>query len=223
MSTTLEPHIDRPVAFYPDEVAQGGVSLGSAVTGALVTGAAAVAIALLARGAANYAGFRPLTFPVGGLRAPGLLNAFGVGAGLLLATLWGGYTAGRMARGKGWLNGALVVLAGAALLGIGALIAALAGSGPGFGVRLHMPAGYPRISLLIDRPLAELIVVLIALIGCTVGGGLGRRFHLRLERAALRRRQEAKEARDAFRDLREAPTEPMQASGAAPFDPGIPA
>lgn len=244
----MSTRLDRPVPNYPDEAAHGGVSLGSVVTGALVTGAAIVVFTLLARAVASYVGYRPLRLPLGGTQRAGLLAAIGVGAGLFVAFLWGGYTAGRMARGIGWLNGLLVVVVAAVIAGVGILMAAMLRPGPGLDLNLRLPHGYPAVHFLLPRSIDGLVALGLALVGAMLGGVLGRRFHLRLERAALKRRQEAQEARDAFRDLREVPAEPIDTPGMTPgltassprglptgpmagfdrgattaFDPGIPA
>src|SRR5712672_1181997 len=101
---------DAPLTDGP-LVVRGGTSLGGAVTGALVVYAAGLLFVLATRAVASYAGYRPYLLPVGGTHRAGLTAAAGIGAGLLLAFAWGGYTAGRMGRGRGWLNGLLAALA----------------------------------------------------------------------------------------------------------------
>src|SRR6267378_8468043 len=91
------PLVDGPL------VIRGGTSLGGAVTGALGVYAAGLLFVLVARAVASYAGYRPYLLPIGGTHGAGLIAAAGIGAGLLGAFAWGGYTAGRMGRGRGWL------------------------------------------------------------------------------------------------------------------------
>lgn len=213
---TTPPVVQAPVPADAPLLARGGTSVGGAITGALVVYAAALLFTLATRGVASYAGYRPYLLPIGGTHGAGLAAAVGIGAGLLLAFAWGGYTAGRMGRGRGWLNGLLAALAvgliGAA--GIGA--AALLRPGPGLDLRLHLPAGYPHIHFLVARWILVVSGGGIALLASVLGGALGSRFHTRLERRALRDEAERLEARTTFADLREAMTEPAPAPGGPP-------
>ncbi|MDQ4065306.1 MAG: hypothetical protein M3161_04600, partial [Actinomycetota bacterium] len=114
----------------------------------------------------------------------------GTGAGVvvviaqLLAYLWGGYTAGRMARGAGVLNGFLVpLLAIVIAVLVGAVVAAL-----GATANLNLPYSTNRLPLednyLIDWGTPVAIAALVAMfIGGALGGGLGAGWHTRLERA----------------------------------------
>ena len=147
---------------------------------------------------------------------------------MLLAFAWGGYTAGRMGRGRVWWNGLLAALAvgliGAA--GIGAAV--LLRPGPGLDLRLHLPAGYPQIHFLLARWILLVSGIGIALLASVLGGALGSRFHTRLERRALREEAERQEARTTFADLREAMTEPAPVPSGpteaiAPPGEGLPA
>ena len=92
-------------------VARGGISVGGAATGALVVYAATLLFTLATRAVASYIGYQPYRLPIGGTHGVALTATIGTGAGLLLAFAWGGYTAGRMGRGRGWLNGLLAALA----------------------------------------------------------------------------------------------------------------
>src|SRR5438105_7481770 len=143
--------VEGPVPADAPLVVRGGTSVGAAVTGALVVYAAALLFILATRAFASYAGYRPYLLPIGGMHGAGLMAAIGIGAGLVLAFAWGGYTAGRMGRGRGWLNGLLAALAvgliGAA--GLGAVM--LLRPGPGPDLHLHLPAGYPHVHFLLSR------------------------------------------------------------------------
>lgn len=211
------------VPAQPPAPARGGISVGSILTGALVVGAAVVCFALIARASATYAGYHPRILPIGGLRGTGLYVALGAGAGGFLAFAWGGYTAGRMSRGRGWLNGLLVVAAVALLSAIGLGMASLLRPGPGLDLALRLPAGYPKTHFLFSQGLAGGAGVVLAAVGALVGGMLGSGWHRGLERRVAKREQEAKEARESFSDLRDAlatPLEPGPLSSA--YHPGHP-
>jgi hypothetical protein len=187
------------------------------VTGALVVYASALLFTLATRAVASYVGYKPYRLPVGGTHGSGLTAAIGIGIGLFLSFTWGGYTAGRMGRGKGWLNGLLTALAvgliGAA--GLGAVL--LLRPGPGVDLHLHLPAGYPHIRFLLSRGVLAASAASLALLGSVLGGALGARFHTRLERRVLQEEAERREARTTFADLRAAVAEP------APPAEGLPA
>src|SRR5438270_362784 len=55
-----------------------------------------------------------------------------------------------------------------------------------------------------------------AVVTRALGGALGARWHGRLERLALKEEQERQDARESFRDLREATATPVEATPAAP-------
>jgi hypothetical protein len=204
--TIVEPPAAAPTA-APLAV-RGGPSVGGAVTGALVVYAAALLFTLATRAVTSYAGYKPYRLLVGGTHPPGLSAAAGIGAGLLLAFAWGGYTAGRMGRGRGWLSGLLVALAVGLMGAVGLGVATLVHPGPGLDLHLHLPAGYPHIRLLTSRRGLGAAGVCTALLGSVLGGAMGTRFHTRLERRALRQETERLEAKTTFADLRAATAEP---------------
>jgi hypothetical protein len=195
---------------------RGGPSIGGALTGALVVYAAALLFTLATRAFASYTGYRPYRLPIGGTHGAGLTAAAGIGAGLLLAFAWGGYTAGRMGRGKGWLNGLLAAVAVGIIGAAGLGVAMLLRPGPGLDLHLHLPAGYPHIRLLLSREILVASGASIALLGSVLGGAMGARFHTRLERRVLQEEAERREARTTFADLRAAVAEP--APPAAPTE-----
>ena len=147
------------------------------------------------------------------MHGAGLMAAIGIGAGLVLAFAWGGYTAGRMGRGRGWLNGLLAALAVGLIGGAGLGAATLLRPGPGLDLHLHLPAGYPHIHFLVARWILAVSATCLALLASVLGGTLGARFHTRLERRALREEAERLEARTTFADLREAMAEPAPVPG----------
>jgi len=206
--------VEAPAPAAPPLAVRGGPSLGGAVTGALVVYAAAILFTLAARTFASYAGYKPYRLVIGGTHGAGLTAAVGIGAGLFLAFAWGGYTAGRMGRGRGWLNGLLAMLAvvfiGAAGLGAATLLR----PGPGLDLHVNLPAGYPHIHSVLSRWGLAASGASLALLGSVFGGAMGARFHTRLERRVLREEAERQEARSTFADLREAMAEPAPAVGA---------
>jgi uncharacterized protein YacL len=103
---------------------------------------------------------------------------------MFLAYLWGGYTAGRMARGAGILNGVLVpILAIILALVVGAIAAAL-----GATANLNLPLTTARLPVggsgsLVDWGIGLGAAALVAMFaGGVVGGILGSRWHTKLER-----------------------------------------
>ena len=91
------PANPRPAEGAPTHtlrVVRGGVGIGAVVTGALVVSAAAALLTSLAIAVSSYVGYKPYRLPLGGTRQVGLTVAVGVGLGLLVAFMWGGYAAG---------------------------------------------------------------------------------------------------------------------------------
>lgn len=174
----------RTAALAATERARGGFSLGSVVTGVLVAFGAFIVLSALIGGIMATLGVTE-----GNLSASDVRNAtIGAGIGLVLAQLmaylWGGYTAGRMARGSGILNGILVPVVAIVVVAIlGAIAAAIAGD---VNVQADATAAQQNLPL----PLSDLadigtgigIGVLVAMfLGGGVGGHLGHRWHTKLE------------------------------------------
>jgi hypothetical protein len=170
--------------------ARGGLSAGSVMTGvvvafgAMVLFGAVIGAALLALGT--------LEAEVGSTEA--LRASIGAGIAFVVAQflsyMWGGYTAGRMSRGAGLLNGLFVVVV--ALL-IGALSWAVAGA-LGANFNLNLPFAESRLGIesdsLIDWGVTIGIATLVAMIaGALLGGLLGARWHTKLERRTLEERE----------------------------------
>lgn len=110
------------------ERARGGFSLWSVITGVLVAFGAFIIIsailgAVLAATGVAEGGIQPDE-----LRDVGLGAAIGLGLTQLLSYMWGGYTAGRMSRGSGLLNGILVPVVALVLMILLGGILAVAGS-----------------------------------------------------------------------------------------------
>jgi hypothetical protein len=130
-----------------------------------------------------------------------------------LSYLWGGYTAGRMSRGAGIVNGLLVPLV--ALL-VGALIGAVVWA-LGTTAQLNLPFATNRLPLedtdyVIDWTLGLGAAALIAMfLGGIIGGLLGSRWHTKLERRVAAEYQERQE--QEWRDRQVDVTEPAAGSG----------
>jgi len=190
---TVAPEVDRETAIYERPRRRfgirGGMSLPAAFTGALVAMGAMVlflsitAGALAAAGIINKSGTAQTTSIV---RAT-VLTGVGLVVAQFLAYLWGGYTAGRMARGAGGLNGFLVPIAAIVLAaGIGALVGYL-------GTSVHLNYSFQTTRLPIDRDLKihlgigiAAASVLAMFVGGIAGGVRGARWHRKLEMKALR-------------------------------------
>jgi hypothetical protein len=180
---------------------RGGASIGAIVTGALVVLAAVSLFALASIAISVFVGFRPHRLPVGGMDAVGVRVAAGAGVGVLLAFLWGGYAAGRMARGAGWINGFFTAVVTGALLITGLAVVVMLRPGPG--LDLHLPSGFPKVAYLVPRWVDALAAAAIAFFGATLGGAMGVHWHTKAERRATALERERVLARESFRDLRE--------------------
>jgi hypothetical protein len=188
-NTTTEP---RVVAFD----ARGGVSPGAILTGVVVAFGATFILSAIVGG---------VLVALGISNTPSSVVTVGVGAGIalvvamFLAYLWGGYAAGRMARGAGFANGVLVPVAAIAVaLIVGGIVTAL-----GATANLNLPSlshfnpGLPISSnqlkgRVLDTTLWMTLGALIAMfLGGIIGGLLGARWHTKLERQTLRDRAAA--------------------------------
>jgi hypothetical protein len=171
-------------------LARGGVSFGAILTGVVVAFGALTLLLALAGGilaatdtiddVTNVSGEDAVT--AGAVAGVVLVIAW------LFAYMWGGYTAGRMGRGAGFLNGLLVpIVAVLVLLAVGAIASAL-----GAEAELNNPLDTVRLpveeSNLVDIGTGIGIAVLVAMFfGSIIGGMLGARWHTKLERRAAER------------------------------------
>jgi hypothetical protein len=176
----------RVVAFD----ARGGVSPGAILTGVVVAFGATFVFSAIVGG---------VLVALGISNSPSSVVTAGVGAGIalivaqLLAYLWGGYAAGRMARGAGLANGLLVPLAAILVaVAVGAIVTAL-----GATANLNLPSithFNPRLPIssnqlnnkVVDTGLWIALGALLAMfVGGAIGGLLGARWHTKLERQTL--------------------------------------
>jgi hypothetical protein len=179
--TTERRRDDVRVVREPDR-ARGGLSLWSILSGVLVALGAFVVLSSIVGGILAATGVAE-----GGISAEEATTA-GVGAGIgiviaqFLSYTWGGYTAGRMARGSGLVNGILVPIVAIVLVAIlGAVIAGITSAATDVGAsdvqKLPLPLGS-----LGDIGTGVGIGLLIAmLLGGALGGWLGARWHTKLE------------------------------------------
>lgn len=166
--------------------ARGGVSGGAILTGVVVAFGAMFLLSAVVGGVLTAIGVTA--------EDVGTSDAIeaGLGAGIVLvvaqflAYLWGGYSAGRMARGAGALNGFLVPLVAILVaIAVGAVVAAL-----GATANLNLPFSTSRLPLendfVVDWGMAISLGALAAMfLGGILGGALGARWHTKLERRTL--------------------------------------
>ena len=180
---TVAPEVDRGTAIYERPRRRfgirGGVSLPAAFTGALVAMGAMVLFLSITAGALAAAGIinKSGTVETTSIVRATVLTGVGLVVAQFLAYLWGGYTAGRMARGAGGLNGFLVPIAAIVLAaGIGALVGYLETTRLPIDrdLKIHLGIGIAAVS------------VLAMFVGGIAGGVRGARWHRKLEINALR-------------------------------------
>ena len=186
------PDIDSSTAVYerPRRMfVRGGLSLPAIFTGALVSMGAMVIFMAITAGALAAAGIisKNGTPTTPSLVRATVLTGIGLVVAQFLAYLWGGYAAGRMARGAGGVNGFMVPLAAILIAaGIGALVGWL-------GTAVHLNYSFQTTRLPVDRDLKihlgigiGIASVLAMFVGGIAGGVRGARWHRKLEAAAVR-------------------------------------
>jgi hypothetical protein len=167
---------------------RGGMAPGAILTGVLVSLGAMVIFMAIA------AGLLAATGVIGSTNAdtPSIVRATVLtGVGLVLAQflayLWGGYTAGRMARGAGALNGFMVPLVAIILgAGVGILVGWL-------GTSVHLNYSFQTTRLPVDRDLKlhlgyglGAVSIFAMFVGGIAGGVRGVWWHRKLEGPAVR-------------------------------------
>lgn len=166
--------------------ARGGVSGGAIFTGVVVAFGAMFLLSAIVGGVLTAIGVSADDVATSDAVQAGLGAGIALVIAQFLAYLWGGYTAGRMARGAGFANGILVpLLAILVAVAVGAVVAALGAS-----ANLNLPFSTNRLPLendfLVDWSLAISLSALVAMfLGGALGGALGARWHTKLERRTL--------------------------------------
>ena len=162
-------------------LARGGVSIWSVVTGVVGTLGAFVLLSAIAAGILAATGTSTEDISRGDLAEAGIVGAIVLGIAWFLSALWGGYTAGRMARGAGWLNGLLVPVVAIILLLIAGGIAAALGADE-LNLQNPLPISPDNAA---DYGIPIGIATLVAIfLGAILGGLLGSNWHNKLERRA---------------------------------------
>ena len=168
----------RPIA------ARGGVSAGAVLTGVVVAFGAMFVLTAVISGILVGLGLRDQLNP-GEANEVGIATGIGLVVAQFLAYAWGGYTAGRMSRGAGSANGALVALLG---IVVGVAVGAIA-AGIGATEDLRTPfnsAQIPADGEVLRWGAGLALGALAAMfLGGVVGGSLGSRWHSKLERRAV--------------------------------------
>lgn len=169
----------------PVRETRGGVAGGAVVTGVVVAFGAMFLLSAIVGGVLAALGTTEASVTEGEVLQAGI----GAGAALVVAQflsyLWGGYTAGRMARGAGVANGVLVpILALVVAAGVVGLVAVL-----GADANLNLPLSTNRLPLedstVVDWGVGIGVAALVAMfLGGIVGGSMGARWHTKLEQAA---------------------------------------
>jgi hypothetical protein len=173
--------IRRPI------IVRGGIAPGAILTGVLVSLGAMVVFMAIAAGALAAAG----VIGSGTANTPSIVRATVLtGVGMVfaqfLAYLWGGYTAGRMARGAGALNGFMVPLFAIIIgAGVGVLVGWL-------GTKVSLNYSFQTTRFPIDRDLKLHLGYAIGaasifamFVGGIVGGVRGVWWHRKLEGPAV--------------------------------------
>lgn len=200
---THEQHTERREVV----AARGGVSFGAILTGTLVALGAMFVLTAVIAGILVALGLSEDLTP-GEVSDVGIATGAGLVVAQFLAYTWGGYAAGRMSRGSGAVNGALVALL-AIVVGV-AVGAIAAGIGATEEVRTpfnssQLPADGEVLSWGAGLAIAALVAMFL---GGIIGGSLGSRWHTKLERRVVaehdeRDRRETTERIDERRDGRE--------------------
>jgi hypothetical protein len=175
--------------------ARGGISAGAILTGVVVAFGAMFLLSALVGGILAATGVDASEINAGA-GTKGIVASVAIVLALFLAYLWGGYTAGRMGRGAGLVNGFLVPVVAL----IVAAVVAAAVNAMGAAANLNLPFDESQLPIEGDN-LADFgqwvgIASLIAMfVGGIVGGLVGQRWHTRLEGRVQQEREDEADAR----------------------------
>jgi mannitol-specific phosphotransferase system IIBC component len=169
----------------PVRETRGGVAGGAVVTGVVVAFGAMFLLSAIVGGVLVALDATEATVTESEAVQAGIGAGIALVVAQFLSYLWGGYTAGRMARGAGVANGVLVpivaLVVGAGVVG---LVAVLGGD-----ANLNLPFSTNRLPLdesnVVDWGVGIGVAALVAMfLGGMAGGALGARWHTKLEQAA---------------------------------------
>jgi hypothetical protein len=183
-SRTREVEPRRDVA--PPLRVRGGVSFGAVLTGVVVSFGALFLLSALVGGIMAATGVDAEDAAAEATREAGIGAGIAFVAAVFFSYLWGGYSAGRMARGAGLINGLLVPI-GALIVG---LIVIAVVNAMGAVATLNIPFNENQLPIqdegLVDFGQWVTIGSLIAMfVGGVMGGTLGQAWHSKLERRAI--------------------------------------
>jgi hypothetical protein len=177
--------------------ARGGFSLAAVLTGVVVAFGAMFLLSALVGGVLAATGVEGSDITSNETREATVGAGIALVIALFLSYLWGGYAAGRMSRGAGFVNGLLVpVLALIVAAIVGAVVNAL-----GAAANLNLPFAENQLPVeggnLIDFGEVVGVASIIGMfVGGILGGLLGSGWHSKLERRTLDEREaEAEEKR----------------------------
>ncbi|MDQ4142142.1 MAG: YrzE family protein [Actinomycetota bacterium] len=177
---------ERPIA------ARGGVSIATILTGALVAFGAFFLLSSIVGAVLSNTGVSADELAQGDAVDAGIAGGIALLVALFLSFLWGGYTAGRMGRGSGFLNGLLVPIGTIVLAVLVGGITWALGASEEFNVanptqQLQVDGDYTSIEYGIGLAAITIGVMFLASI---LGGILGSRWHTKLERRVEQERHE---------------------------------
>ena len=173
--------------------ARGGVSFGTILTGALVAIGAFFLLSTIVGAVLSQTGVSAEELARGDAVDAGIAGGIALLVAWFLSFTWGGYTAGRMGRGSGFLNGLLVPLGVILLAAIVGAIAWALGASQGWTLpsptqQLQIEGEYTSVDYGIGLGLITLGVMLL---GSIIGGLMGARWHTKLERRVEAERHDA--------------------------------
>lgn len=177
-------HEERVVERRDVVTARGGVSPGAVLTGVVVAIGAMLVLTAVISGILVGLGLTDELQP-GQATDVGIATGIGLVAAQFLAYLWGGYAAGRMSRGAGSANGALVALLG---IVVGLAVGAIA---TWIGATEDLRTPFNSTQLPADGEVLRwgaglgIAAVAAMFFGGVVGGALGSRWHTKLERRTV--------------------------------------
>jgi hypothetical protein len=164
--------------------ARGGVSGGAVLTGTVVAFGAMTILSVLIGAVLVGLGLQEGNISQQEAIQAGIWTGIGIVIAQFLSYLWGGYTAGRMARGSGFINGLLVPILAIVLAG---LVLAVAGAiGYSADTSVSLPFSTDTLPWnndnLQDWTIGLGIATLVAMfLGAILGGLAGQRWHTKLE------------------------------------------